>query len=281
MTTVTSPTTGIAAPPVPHGSGAGFLAATRQTARRTTLQYLRTPQLLLMPPILGALFLFIFRYIFGGAISTGTDVDYVDFLVSGFLVQTVLWTAMNIPAGVAEDASTGVYDRLRSLPIPRSAVMTGRSLADTGLNAWAIAVTAVLGLAVGFRTHADPASIVVAFALILAAIYAFTWVFITLGLVARNAQAAQAMATLIVVPPTFVSNAFVPVDSMPGWLQPFAANQPVTVIINAVRSLMLGGTDAAGVGHSTGYWVVLSLVWCAGIVVVFSATAVARFARTQ
>ena len=216
-----------------------------------------------------------------GAISTGTDVDYVDFLVSGFLVQTVLWTAMNIPAGVAEDAATGVYDRLRSLPIPRSAVMTGRSLADTGLNAWAIAVTAVLGVAVGFRTHADPASIVVAFALILAAIYAFTWVFISLGLVARNAQAAQAMATLIVVPPTFVSNAFVPVDSMPGWLQPFAANQPVTVIINAVRSLMLGGTDAAGVGHSTGYWVVLSLVWCAGIAVVFSAAAVARFARTR
>jgi ABC-2 type transport system permease protein len=281
MTALTSPTTGIAAPPVPHGSGAGFLTATRQTARRTTLQYLRTPQLLLMPPILGALFLFVFRYIFGGAISTGTDVDYVDFLVSGFLVQTVLWTAMSIPAGVAEDASTGVYDRLRSLPIPRSAVMTGRSLADTGLNAWAIAVTAVLGVAVGFRTHADPASIVVAFALILAAIYAFTWVFISLGLVARNAQAAQAMATLIVVPPTFVSNAFVPVDSMPGWLQPFAANQPVTVIINAVRSLMLGGTDAAGVGHSTGYWVVLSLVWCAGIVVVFSAAAVARFARTR
>jgi ABC-2 type transport system permease protein len=281
MTAVTSPTTAIAAPPTPHGSGAGFLTATRQTARRTTLQYLRTPQLLLMPPILGALFLVIFRYIFGGAISTGTDVDYVDFLVSGFLVQTVLWTAMNIPAGVAEDSSTGVYDRLRSLPIPRSAVMTGRSLADTGLNAWAIAVTAVLGVAVGFRTHADPASIIVAFALILAAIYAFTWVFISLGLVARNAQAAQAMATLIVVPPTFVSNAFVPVDSMPGWLQPFAANQPVTVIINAVRSLMLGGTDAAGVGHTTGYWVVLSLVWCAGITVVFSAAAVARFARTR
>jgi ABC-2 type transport system permease protein len=281
MTAITSPTAGIATPPAPRVPGAGFLTATEQTARRNLLQYLRTPQLLLMPPILGALFLVIFRYIFGGAISTGTDVDYVDFLVSGFLVQTVLWTAMNIPAGVAEDSSTGVYDRLRSLPIPRSAVMTGRSLADTALNAWAIAVTAVLGIAVGFRTHADLASIIVAFALILAAIYAFTWVFISLGLVARNAQAAQAMATLIVVPPTFVSNAFVPVDSMPGWLQPFAANQPVTVIINAVRSLMLGGTDAAGVGHSTTYWVVLSLAWCAGIVVVFSAAAVARFARTR
>jgi ABC-2 type transport system permease protein len=281
MTTLTSTASGTATPLAPRGAGAGFLTATGQTARRTILQFLRTPQLLLMPPILGALFLFIFRYIFGGAISTGTDVDYVDFLVSGFLVQTVLWTAMNIPAGVAEDSSSGVYDRLRSLPIPRSAVMAGRSLADSALNAWAIAVTALLGVAVGFRTHADFASIVVAFALILAAIYAFTWVFISLGLVAGNAQAAQAMATLIVVPPTFVSNAFVPIDSMPGWLQGFASNQPVSVIINAVRSLMLGGTDAAGVGHSTLHWVVLSLVWCGGIVVVFSAVAVARFARTR
>ena len=281
MTTVTSTAAGIATPLAPRDAGAGFLTATGQMARRTILQFLRTPQLLLMPPILGALFLFIFRYIFGGAISTGTDVDYVDFLVSGFLVQTVLWTAMNIPAGVAEDSSSGVYDRLRSLPIPRSAVMAGRSLADTALNSWAIAITALLGVAVGFRTHADPASIVVAFALILAAIYAFTWVFISLGLVAGNAQAAQAMATLIVVPPTFVSNAFVPVDSMPGWLQGFASNQPVSVIINAVRSLMLGGTDAAGVGHSTTYWVMLSLVWCVGIVAVFSAAAVARFARTR
>jgi ABC-2 type transport system permease protein len=281
MTTITTTAADTATALAPRGSGAGFLTATGQTARRTMLQFLRTPQLLLMPPILGPLFLFIFRYIFGGAISTGTDVDYVDFLVSGFLVQTVLWTAMNIPAGVAEDASSGVYDRIRSLPIPRAAVMAGRSLADTALNAWAITVTALLGVAVGFRTHADPVSIVVAFALILAAIYAFTWVFISLGLVAGNAQAAQAMATLIVVPPTFVSNAFVPIDSMPGWLQDFAANQPVSVIINAVRSLMLGGTDAAGVGHSTAYWVVLSLAWCAGIVAVFSGVAVARFARTR
>jgi ABC-2 type transport system permease protein len=281
MTVLTSTAADTTMPLTPRDSGAGFLTATGQTARRTMLQFLRTPQLLLMPPILGALFLFIFRYIFGGAISTGTSVDYVDFLVSGFLVQTVLWTAMNIPAGVSEDSSSGVYDRLRSLPIPRSAVMAGRSLADTALNSWAITVTALLGVAVGFRTHADPASVVVAFALILAAIYAFTWVFVSLGLVAGNAQGAQAMATLIVVPLTFVSNAFVPVVSMPGWLQDVAANQPVSVIINAVRSLMLGGTDAAGVGHSTTYWVVLSLLWCAGIGAVFSGLAVARFARTR
>jgi ABC-2 type transport system permease protein len=281
MTALTSTAAGIATPLAPRSSGAGFLTATGQTARRTILQFLRTPLLLLMPAILGALFLFIFRYIFGGAIATGTDVDYVDFLVPGFLVQTILWTAMNVPAGVAEDSSSGVYDRLRSLPIPRSAVMAGRSLADTALNSWAIVVTTLLGVAVGFRTHADPVSIVVAFALMLVAIYAFTWVFISLGLLAGNAQAAQGMATLIVVPFTFASNAFVPIDSMPGWLQSYASNQPITVIINAVRSLMLGGTDAAGVGHSTTYWVVLSLLWCAGIVAVFSGVAVARFARTR
>ena len=281
MTALTSTAAGIATPLAPRGSGAGFLTATGQTARRTILQFLRTPQLLMLPAILGALFLFIFRYIFGGAIATGSEVDYVAFLVPGFLVQTTLWTAMNVPAGVAEDSSSGVYDRLRSLPIPRSAVMAGRSIADTALNSWAVVVTTLLGVAVGFRTHSDPVSIVAAFALILAAIYAFTWIFISLGLLASNAQAAQGMATLIVVPFTFASNAFVPISSMPGWLQSFASNQPVTVIINAVRSLMLGGTDAAGVGHSTGYWVVLSLLWCAGIVAVFSAVAVARFARTR
>jgi ABC transporter DrrB family efflux protein len=233
------------------------------------------------PAIMGALFLFIFRYIFGGAIATGSTVDYVDFLVPGFLVTTILWTQMNAPAGVAEDSASGVHDRLRSLPIPRSAAMAGRSLADTGLTTWALLVTTVLGFAVGFRTHADVAAVVLAFALMLVAAYAFSWVFVSLGLVAGTAQAAQGMSTLVVVPLTFVSSAYVPIASMPGWMQSFATNQPVTVIINAVRSLMLGGTKAAGVGHSTTYWVALSLVWCAGIIAVFSSLAVARFARTR
>jgi ABC-2 type transport system permease protein len=281
MTTITSPAPDITAPGDSRGSGAGFLTATAQTARRTALQFLRTPQLLVMPPILAVLFLFIFRYIFGGAIATGSSIDYVDFLVPGFLVQTILWTAMNVPAGVAEDSSSGVYDRLRSLPIPRAAVMAGRSLADTALNIWALVATTLLGFAVGFRTHGDFEAIIVAFALMLAAVYVFTWVFISLGLVSGNAQAAQGLSTIIVVPFTFVSNAYVPVDSMPGWMQPVAANQPVSVIINAVRSLMLGGTDAAGVGHSTAYWVALSLVWCAGILIVFGSLAVHRFARTR
>jgi ABC transporter DrrB family efflux protein len=281
MTTITSPTTELAAPRAPHASGASLPAATRETARRTVLQFLRTPQLLVLPTIMGALFLFIFRYIFGGAIATGSTVDYVDFLVPGFIVTTILWTGMNAPAGVAEDASSGVHDRLRSLPIPRTAVMAGRSLADTALGSWTLLTTTLLGVAVGFRAHGDVRAIVLAFALMLAATYAFSWVFITLGLVAGNAQAAQGMSTLIVVPFTFVSSAYVPIHSMPGWMQPFASNQPVTVIINAVRSLMLDGTTAAGVGHSTAHWVTLSLLWCTGILIVFGSIAVARFARRR
>ena len=268
-------------PPDTPDSGAGFLTATGQTARRTGLQFLRTPQLLILPTIMGALFLFIFRYIFGGAIDTGSGVDYVDFLVPGFLATTFLWTGMNAPAGVAEDAASGVYDRLRSLPIPRIAVVAGRSVADVALASWVLLVTSLLGFAVGFRTHADVGAVVLAFAVIVVASYAFGWLFISLGLAAGNAQAAQGLSTLLVVPLAFVSSAYVPVSSMPGWLQPVASNQPITVIINAVRSLMLGGADTAGISHTTGYWVGLSAAWCAGILVVFAGFAVTRFARTR
>jgi ABC-2 type transport system permease protein len=285
MTVITSPTPGRAdvltpEPHLPRTAGAGFLIAAGQTARRTLLQFLRTPQLLMMGTIQGALFLFMFRYIFGGAIDTGGGVSYVDFLVPGFLVTTILWAGMSAPAGVAEDAASGVHDRLRSLPIARTAVVVGRSLADTALVSWSLLVTTVFGFAVGFRAHADLPSVVLAFGVMLVATYAFTWFFISLGLAASNAQAAQAM-TMLVVPLTFMSSAYVPVDSMPGWMQPVAANQPVTAMINAVRSLMLGGTDAAGIGHTTGYWVALTLAWCAAIALVFGGLAVSRFSRAR
>src|SRR5262245_30842590 len=262
-------------------AGAGFLTTAAQTARRTLFQFARTPQLLIMPPILAALFLIIFRYVFGGAISPGGDLDYVDFLIPGFIAQSFLWNEMNIPAGIAEDSMSGVYDRLRSLPIPRVAVMAGRSLADTLLNSGSLAIIVGLGFAVGFRTDAGAGSVIEALVVIVAAIYAFSWFFIFLGLIAGNAQAATSLSTLVVVPLTFVSGAFVPVSSMPDGLHWFAANQPVTVLINAVRSLMLGGSDAAGVGHTTSYWVMLSLLWCAGILAPFSILRSARFARSR
>ena len=261
-------------------NGAGFVTAALATGRRTVLQFFRTPQLLMMGSVQGALFLFMFRYVFGGAIDTRGALTYVDWLVPGFLVTVILWSGMSAAGGVAEDSASGVYDRLRSLPIPRSSVMAGRSLADGALVGWGILVTAVIGLLVGFRAHGSVGGIVLAFVLMLVAGYAFSWVFITIGLVSGNAQAAQGMS-MLVIPFSFISNANVPVSSMPGWMQPFAANQPVSVIINAVRSLMQGGTDVVGISHSTGYWVVLSLVWCAGIMLVFSALATVRFSKPQ
>lgn len=284
MTAITSPTdptdAGAAtAPTRAPAAGAGFVTTSLATGRRTVLQFFRTPQLLLMGTIQGALFLFMFRYVFGGAIDTRGALSYVDWLVPGFLVTVILWTGMGAASGVAEDSSTGVYDRLRSLPIPRSGVMVGRSLADGALVGWGIFTTAIIGFLIGFRAHGSIGGILAGFALMIVAGYAFSWIFITLGLVAGNAQAAQGMS-MLVIPFSFISNANVPVSSMPGWMQPFAANQPVSVIINAVRSLMQGGTDVVGIGHSTGYWVALSLAWCVGILAVFGTLATARFAKT-
>jgi ABC transporter DrrB family efflux protein len=276
---VLEPTPEIASPDRPT-HGASFVTTTLGTARRSVLQFFRTPQLLVMGTVQGALFLFMFRYVFGGAIRTGGALNYVDFLVPGFLVTTILWTGMGAAAGVAEDSATGVYDRLRSLPIPRTAVMVGRSLADFALVAWGMLITGTLGFILGFRAHGDIGAIVLGFLLMLLAGYAFTWIFITIGLVSGNAQAAQGLS-MLVIPFSFISSANVPIKSMPGWMQPFAANQPITVIINAVRSLMQGGTDTVGIGHSTGYWIVLSLIWSAAIMVVFAAIAVARFSRTR
>lgn len=261
------------------GAGAGFVTTALTTGKRSILQFFRTPQLVMMGTIQGPLFLLMFRYVFGGAISTRGPISYVDWLIPGFLTTVILWTGMGGAAGVAEDSSSGVYDRLRSLPIPRHAVMVGRSLADVTLVAWGVLVTGAVGFAVGFRAHGQIQYVLLAFVLILIAGYAFAWVFITMGLVSGNAQAAQGLS-MLVVPFSFVSSANVPVASMPGWMQPFAANQPVSVIINAVRCLMQGGPETIGIGHTTTYWVGLSLVWCAGIFMVFSTLATRRFART-
>jgi ABC transporter DrrB family efflux protein len=264
-----------------HPAGANYVTTALTTGKRSVLQFFRTPQLLMMGTIQGPLFLLMFRYVFGGAISTNGGLSYVDWLIPGFLTTVILWTGMGGAAGVAEDSATGVYDRLRSLPIPRSAVMVGRSLADVTLVAWGVLVTGAVGFAVGFRAHGHIQYVILAFLLILVSGYAFSWVFITMGLVAGNAQAAQGLSMLI-IPFSFVSSANVPVSSMPGWMQPFAANQPVSVVINAVRCLMQGGPNVVGggIGHTTTYWVALSLVWSAGILIVFGALATRRFSRT-
>jgi len=267
-TTTTAPSPGttdaaVRSGPVTHG--AGFVTTSLATGRRTVLQFFRTPQLIMMGTIQGALFLFMFRYVFGGAISTRGSLSYVDWLVPGFLVTVILWTGMSAAAGVAEDSATGVYDRLRSLPIPRSGVMVGRSLADGALVGWGLLTTAMIGYLIGFRTHGSFTGVLAAFGLMLLAGYCFTWIFISIGLFAGNAQAAQGLS-MLVIPFSFVSSANVPVSSM---------------LINAVRSLMQGGTGVVGIGHTTTYWVALSLVWCGAILVVFGALATSRFAKVR
>jgi ABC transporter DrrB family efflux protein len=282
MTTLDTRTTRrVKDPTIARATGANFVTSTLQNAKRTVLQFFRTPQLLMLGTVQGALFLFMFRYIFGGAINPGGGLAYVEFLVPGFLVTGILWLGMPASSGVAEDATTGVHDRLRSLPIPRSSVMFGRSIADTALMLWGLFVAGVLAFIVGFHLHAEALDVVLALALLVIAAYSFAWIFITIGLVSRSAQAANGMATLLVIPIAFISAAYVPADSLPGWLQPVADNQPFTVLSNALRSLALGGTDAAGVGHTTTYWVVLSLAWCAGVSLVFGTIAVSRFARRR
>jgi ABC-2 type transport system permease protein len=262
-------------------TGAGFVTPALQSATRTVLQFVRTPQLLMLGTIQGALFLFMFRYIFGGAIGPAEGIDYVDFLVPGFLVTGILWMGMPAATGVAEDAATGVHDRLRSLPIPRASVMLGRSLADAALTLWGIFVATVLAFVVGYRLDAGVAELALALVLLVVAAYSFMWVFITIGLTSKSAQAANGTSTLLIVPLAFVSAAYVPADSLPGWMQPLANNQPFTIFSNALRSLTLGGADAVGLGHGTAYWVALSLAWCAGILVVFGTLAVARFSRQR
>ncbi len=277
---MTDPATDEVAPRRRRARDATFGATVLATSRRTVLQFFRTPQLLMMGSVQGALFLVMFRYVFGGAIDPRGQLTYVDWLVPGFLVTVVLWAGMAAASGVAEDASSGVHDRLRSLPVSRLAVVVGRSLADGALVAWGILVTGAVGVLVGFRTHTSAGQLALGLLLIVIAGYAFSWVFITIGLVSGNAQAAQGMS-MLVIPFSFVSNANVPVSSMPGWMQPFAANQPVSVLINAVRSLLQGGTDAVGIGHSTAYWVALSILWCTAILTLFAAAATRLFASAR
>ena len=224
------------------------------------------PRLLLVQ---SALFLFSFRYVFGGAIHTGTSA-YVDFLVPGYVATLVLFAGGGTAVAVAEDRAQGFTDRLLSLPIPRNALAAGRSLADFVTTTWAIAGTVAFGFLTGFRPHGPDSEVhgLLAFALCLLYALVFTAVFVVIGLVAANAQVAQGMSMIAFVL-AFFSSTYVPVASMPGWLQPFAEYQPVTPMVDAVRSLLSGSTSDLGV----------ALVWSSGILLVFTPLAALLYRR--
>jgi ABC-2 type transport system permease protein len=257
--------------------GAGLLVCAYAIACRTMRKFIRTPQLIVFSAVQSVAFLLTYRYVFGGAIDV-SGLPYVDYLVPGYIATLALFIGTGTAAGVAEDIERSFFDRLRSLPIPRTAVIAGRALADTGLLVWGLAVTTAVGFAIGFRLHTDLSSAVGAFALCVLFGFAFEWVFITIGLLAGSAQAAQGMS-MLVFPLTFISSAYVPVSTMPSWMRPVANNQPITVMVNAVRCLAEGPRVEVLLHHGAGYFVGLSLVWTAGIIVVFAPLAVVRFAR--
>lgn len=266
----------VAIPAVPD-RGAGLAVASTQIARRVLLKFARSPQLVVLGTLNGAIFLLIFRYVFGGAISTpGTD--YVNFVVPGFIVTGVLFNAMYSATGMAEDLSTGLVARLRSLPIPRSAVLLGRSIADTIIQVWGLCVTTALGFAVGFRLHGSPGGALAALGLVLLFSVVFEWLFVLMGMLAGSAQAAQGFA-LIIFPFTFVSSAFIPASTMPSWMRGFAENQPVTVMVDAVRTSTEGAAAEALAGHPFPYLVVRAVLWSLGLLAVFAPLAVARYRR--
>jgi ABC transporter DrrB family efflux protein len=240
---------------------------------RNLIAYRRVPQLVVFSTIQPVIFVVMFRYVFGGAIVV-RPFPYVDFLMPGVFVQTVVFGAMATAIGLASDMKSGLMERFRSLPMARSAVLAGRTLADLTRNLFVVLLMLVVGFLVGFRVHTDVLGLIGGILLLLAFGYAMSWIFASVGLLVGDPETAQAAAFPVLAPLVFASSLFVPVQSMPGWLQPWANHQPVSVTAKAIRFLTLGDSP---VGHPSDVWE--SLLWIAGILIVFAPLAVRRYRR--
>jgi ABC transporter DrrB family efflux protein len=269
--------------PIEH-HGADLVAAaisdTMAVAGRNLIALRRVPQLLVFSTIQPVIFVLMFRYVFGGAVGPAVlhdypGVPYVDFLMPGVFVQTATFGALGAAIGLATDMKSGLLERFRSLPMARSAVLAGRTLADLARNVFVTALMAVVGFLVGFRVHTNPLSFLSGILLLLLFGYVLSWIFATVGLAVGDPETAQAAAFPILAPLVFASSAFVPVSSMPGWLQPFANHQPVSVTASAVRDLMIGPP----IGGGTTSAVLQSVGWCIGLLIVFAPLAVQRYRR--
>jgi ABC transporter DrrB family efflux protein len=238
---------------------------------RNLVRLPRSPDLLIGFTIQPVMFVLLFAYVFGGAIST-PGYDYIDFLMPGIIVQNIAFGGFVTALGLAEDLNKGLIDRFRSLPMARAAVLAGRTLADVFTNTLSIAVLVTTGLIIGFTFDASLLEILGGVGLLLLFGYAFSWVFAFLGMLVSSVESANALGFTIVFPITFISSAFVPVDSMPDPLAWFAEVNPVTVMVDAMRALWLG----APAGNSV--WG--AAVWCLVIIAIFAPLAVARYRRT-
>lgn len=251
---------------------------------RNLVAYLRIPEQAFFSTVQPIMFILLFRYVFGGAIQI-PGVPYVDYLMPGVFAQTVAFGAIGTATGIADDLGKGLIERFRSLPMAQSAVLVGRTTADFTRNIFVVLLMAGIGYAVGFRIHTNIFMFFAGIGLLLLLSYALAWSFATVGLLSPNAETAQLMAFPVLLPLTFASSAFVPVTSMPGWLQVWARNQPVSVIIDASRQLMIGHDLIAHAFApfpvpSTTSLVLKALAWCLGILAVVAPFSVWRFRRT-
>jgi ABC-2 type transport system permease protein/oleandomycin transport system permease protein len=237
-------------------------------AKRSLLRIPRQPDLLVGFTVQPILFVLLFVYVFGGAIQT-PGFDYVDFLIPGIIVQSIVFGGFVTALGLSEDLKKGLMDRFRSLPMNRSALLTGRTLSDVVTNIFQLVVMFTVGLLVGFTFSSSPEEVVAGIALLLLIGYAFSWVFAFIGLSSSSPEASNAYGFTILFPLTFDSSAFVPVDSMPGWLQPIAEHNPFTYMVDAARALFIGTPAGNDV------W--LALLWTLAIIAVFAPLSAWRY----
>ena len=238
---------------------------------RNLLHTVRQPGVLLVSAIMPVVFILMFTAVFGGtvgqALPPAAGGEYVNWLVPGLLAQFALFGGADTAAGLADDIARGSIDRFRSLPMARVAVLAGRTLSDLGRSAATLVLMAAVGYAIGFRWQTGPAGLLAGLGVALAFGFAWSWVMALVGLLVRTAEAVQAAVYTVVFPLGFTSSVFVPAQTMPGWLQPFAVHQPVTVTTEAVRGLVLG-EGALADGQTVAGQVGLCLLWAAGILLI-------------
>jgi ABC-2 type transport system permease protein/oleandomycin transport system permease protein len=239
-------------------------------AKRNLLRIPRAPDLLLGFTVQPIMFVLLFVYVFGGAIQT-PGYDYVDFLMPGIIVQTMAFGGFVTALGLAEDLKKGLIDRFRSLPMARSAVLAGRTLADVVTNTISLAIMIGVGLIVGFSFSTSPQEVFAGILLMLLFGYAFSWIFAFLGLTSSSPEAAQSLGFIAIFPLTFASSAFVPPDTMPTWLQKFADVNPFTTVVDATRALFIGSPAGNDI------WA--AVAWSVGLIAVFAPLSVAKYRR--
>ena len=240
-------------------------------AKRNLLRIPRAPDLLLSFTVQPIMFVLLFVYVFGGAIDTPGYDDYVDFLMPGIIVQTMSFGGFVTALGLAEDLKKGLIDRFRSLPMSRSAVLAGRTLADVATNVVSLVIMIGVGLLVGFSFDSPFYEILAGIGLMLLFGYAFSWVFAYMGLTASSAEAAQGFGFIAIFPLTFMSSAFVPVESMPDGIRQVAEANPFTTVVDATRALFLD----APAGNDV--WA--AVAWSVGLTLVFAFLSVRRYRR--